>query len=255
MSLRFACLGSGSRGNSWVVACGETRVLLDAGFSGRETCRRLALLGIAPERLGAILLTHEHGDHVCGVGILARRFKLPVFASPGTLHAIRGLGPFPALRPVLPGETVVIGDLALRPFSVPHDATQPCAYAFTDGVRRLGIVTDLGCPAPDVADALHRSHALVLECNHDAELLMTGSYPWSLKQRIRADTGHLSNTQSAALLSMLKHAALRTVAAAHLSAENNAPSLARAALAGVLGCAASEIDVADQYVGLSWRSV
>lgn len=213
------------------------------------------MLGIAPESLDAILLTHEHGDHVRGAGVLARRFQLPVLASPGTLHAIQGLGPFPMLRPVLPGATAVIGDLAVRPFSVPHDAAQPCAYAFTDGSRRLGIVTDLGCPAPDVAAALQQSHALVLECNHDAELLMSGCYPWSLKQRIQADTGHLSNAQSAALLSVLKHAALRTVAAAHLSAENNEPPLARAALAGVLGCAAVEIDVADQHCGLPWRDV
>ncbi|MEW5791302.1 MAG: MBL fold metallo-hydrolase [Pseudomonadota bacterium] len=255
MAVRFACLGSGSGGNAWVVASGSTRVLLDAGFSGQETAWRLGRLGLSPADLDAVILTHEHGDHVRGAGVLARRFRLPVWATAGTARAVARLGPFPELHAFRAGEPIVLGDLCLDPFAVLHDAAEPCAFVVSDGDRRLGLATDLGCVTPPVEAALAACHALVLECNHDLDMLRTGPYPASLKQRVGGAYGHLSNAQGAALLGALLHGHLGTVVAAHLSAKNNRPALAQGALAQVLGCAPAEVRVADQHQGLDWHTV
>lgn len=249
--LRFALLGSGSRGNGTLVQGGGTTVLIDCGFSVAETERRLARLGVAPRELAAILVTHEHSDHVGGVPRFAAKHKVPVRSAVGTRVAA-GLGGATTLRA---GERCAIGALEVEPVAVPHDAAEPLQFVVGDGARRVGVLTDLGHPSDAVAAGYAGCDALVLECNHDAELLANGAYPGFLKARVGGDRGHLSNAQAAALLARLGAARLQHVVAAHLSENNNRPELARAALAGALGCAEGWIGVATQDAGLGWREV
>jgi len=252
--MRFASLGSGSRGNATVVEVGTTRVLVDCGFSVAETERRLARLGLAPSDLQAILVTHEHNDHVSGVGPLARRHRIPVWMTAGTGKAWRG-GEVPSLHLFTGHEPFAIGDLRVSPYPVPHDAREPSQFLFDDGNRRLGVLTDTGCSTAHIEASLTGADALLLECNHDAAMLAAGPYPPSLKQRVGGRLGHLSNDQSAGLLARLDVSRLQHLAVAHLSEQNNSPDLARAALAGVLGCAEHWIAVAEQGAGLSWRDL
>ncbi len=252
--LRFCSLGSGSEGNALVVevvdAGSVTRVLLDNGFSARQLRARLARVGLQVEDLDAIVLTHEHSDHVGGVDSLLRRHALPVFCSAGTAAAA-GVA---AARVVVSGEIVAVGAIELVPFAVNHDAAEPLQYVFSDGARRLGVLTDIGSPDEQVVSALNGLDALVLECNHDVDLLLTSSYPAFLKQRIIGGRGHLSNAQAAQLLAQLDRRRLRCVAAAHLSRRNNHPRLAKAALAAAIGASAEDFLVADQDAGLLWQS-
>lgn len=249
--LRFALLGSGSRGNGTVVQGGGTTLLIDCGFSATDTERRLARLGLAPRDLAAILVTHEHSDHVGGVPRFAAKHKVPVRTAVGTRVAA-GLNGAIALRA---GERCAIDGLEVLPVAVPHDAAEPLQFVIGDGARRVGVLTDLGHPADGVAAGFAGCDALVLECNHDAELLAAGPYPGFLKARVGGDRGHLSNAQAAALLARLGGARLQHLVAAHLSDTNNRPELARAALAGALGCAPEWIGVAEQDAGLAWREV
>ena len=176
--MRFASLGSGSEGNGLIVECGETRVLVDCGFKLKETIRRLARLGLEPCDLAAVLVTHEHDDHGGGVARLARRYDLPVYLTYGTLVA---LGPRSSMMPrvsVIDSHTpFLIGDLEIHPYPVPHDAREPSQFVFSDGDRRLGLLTDTGDSTPHIQRMLSGIDALVLECNHDLDLLMNGPYP------------------------------------------------------------------------------
>lgn len=252
--LRFCCLGSGSEGNATVVEAGDglstTRVLLDNGFNGRQLRQRLARAGLGIEDLDAVVLTHEHSDHVGGVRTLLRQAALPVFCSIGTARAASLSD---AVTEVVAGEVVAVGALRLVPFAVAHDAAEPLQYVFSDGDRRLGVLTDIGAPGEDVFSALAGVDALLLECNHDVGMLRASAYPPFLKQRILGDHGHLSNAQAAALLQRLDRCRLALLAAGHLSRRNNLPQLAQEALAAVLGCARQEVLVADQDSGLSWQ--
>lgn len=253
--LRFCCLGSGSEGNATVVEASDgsttTRVLLDNGFNGRQLQLRLARAGLAIDDLDAVVLTHEHSDHVGGVSTLLRRSRLPVYCSGGTAQATSIVEHF---TEVVAGEIVGVGVLQLIPFPVAHDAAEPLQYVFSDGDRRLGVLTDVGAPAADVITALAKVDALVIECNHDVEMLRASAYPPFLKTRILGDHGHLSNAQAAALLGQLDRRRLQLVAAGHLSRRNNLPRLAQAALSAVLGCDEGEVLVADQDHGLPWQS-
>jgi phosphoribosyl 1,2-cyclic phosphodiesterase len=230
--------------------------MLDCGFTLKECERRLARLGITAESLDAIVVTHEHSDHLSGVLRLARRYAVPVWSTRGTLlgvlerelqgvdvRTIRGETPF------------AVGELRVTPFAVPHDAREPVQYVFADDERRLGVLTDLGRPTPHVIQMLGGCHALVLECNHDVGLLERCDYPPSLKARIRGDFGHLDNRAAAELLAALDRSKLTLVVAAHLSRRNNTAHMARHALAGVLGCLPDAIPIADQDVGLGWTPV
>jgi len=252
--LRFCCLGSGSEGNAMVVEAGDglttTRILLDNGFNGRQLRLRLARAGLGIEDLDAIVLTHEHSDHVGGVRALLRQGSLPVYCSAGTARAASLEFSY---SEVVAGEIVSIGALQLMPFPVAHDAAEPLQYVFGDGDRRLGVLTDIGAPGEEVFSALAGIDALLLECNHDVEMLRASAYPAFLKARILGDHGHLSNVQAAALLQQLDRRRLRLVAAGHLSRRNNEPQLARAALAAVIGCAGDDVLVADQDDGLTWQ--
>lgn len=254
--MRFSSLGSGSRGNALVVEAGGTRVLLDCGFSLRGTRERLARLGLEPGDLTAIVVTHEHGDHLAGVFGLARRYALPVHLSYGTAVAgARGAPPDPACRIIDAHAPLRIGDLEIHPFPVPHDAREPLQFVFSDGRHRLGVLTDTGCLTPHVLAMLDACNALVLECNHDARMLAESDYPPSLQRRIAGRLGHLDNASAAALLRQIDTRRLQHVIAAHLSERNNLPVLARSALAAALGCTTEWIGVADQDQGFAWRSL
>lgn len=254
--MRFAILGSGSRGNAALIESGNTCVMLDDGFSMKETVARLARLGRAPEDVTAIVVTHEHDDHVGGVGAFARRYRTPVWMTPGTRAAAHDdMNGLTDISLFSPHDAFEIGDLQLQPMPVPHDAREPAQFVFSDGNVRLGYLTDIGSSTTHVEQALSGCHALVLECNHDRALLQNGGYPPSLKARIGGSHGHLSNDQAAELLSRLDFGWLRHIVAAHLSQQNNRPDLACAALARVLDCVPDWIQVADQDLGLPWRDV
>ncbi len=264
--LRFASLGSGSRGNALVVEAlpdrgneqPPTRVLLDCGFGPRELAARLARRGLAPEDLDAILVTHEHSDHSAGVFKCARRHDLEVILTRGTLAALprdRAASGPPRLRLIDSHETFVIGNLTVQPFPVPHDAREPVQFVFSAGERRLGVLTDAGSITPHIVEMLGACEALFLECNHDVEMLAAGSYPRMLKQRILGRFGHLDNRSAATLLSRLDRSCLRHVVAAHLSEQNNTPQRARSALEAVLELAPVRIGVASQEDGSEWCEI
>jgi phosphoribosyl 1,2-cyclic phosphodiesterase len=252
--MRFASLGSGSRGNATLIEAGSTCLLVDCGFSAAETTRRLARLGKSPDDLSAILVTHEHGDHVKGVRVLARRHALPVWATHGSLAA-GGLTDLPSVMEGCAHQAFSIGDFAISPFPVPHDAREPCQFVFEDGRHRLGLLTDLGHATQHLMQAMGACDALLLEANHDDHMLATGPYPPSLKARVGGDWGHMSNAQSARLLKALDTSRLQHLVAMHLSEKNNTPELAVAALSGALGCEPGWIGVARQDSGLGWREL
>lgn len=255
--MRFASLASGSSGNALVVEADDTRVMLDCGLGAREVERRLARRGLAPADLAAIVLTHEHGDHADGALAFARRHGLPVWMTYGTWRALAADESVPSadVNVLDSHRTFAVGGLEVHPFPVPHDAREPVQFVFSDGGRRLGVLTDAGASTPHIEMMLSGCQALVLECNHDSGLLDRGPYPARLKERIRGGYGHLANEAAARLLAALDNRGLRHVVAAHLSQQNNAPGLARAALAGALGCAAGWIGVADQEDGFDWRAL
>jgi len=252
--MRFASLGSGSRGNGWLVEFGATRLLVDCGFTVGETLRRLARLGVEAESLSAILITHEHGDHVRGAGPFARRFGTPVWMTHGTHRAGR-TGQLPKLERFDAHTPFVIGQLQVEPFPVPHDANEPSQFVINSGKHRLGLLTDVGSITPHIEQQLSGCDALGLEANHDDTMLAEGPYPRHLKLRIGGDHGHLSNAQSARLLARLDTGRLQHLVAAHLSESNNHPQCVRDALSGALGCSPEEIVVASQDDGVGWREL
>lgn len=252
--LRFASLGSGSRGNATLIEAGSTCVMVDCGFSIVETQRRLARLDRTPDDIRAILVTHEHSDHISGVAALARRFAIPVWMTAGT-SVVHGDTDLPCLDWFNGHESFAIGDLQINPFPVPHDAREPCQFVFSDGAARLGVLTDTGSITNHIRHCLDGCNALLLECNHDTRMLADGPYPPMLKRRVGGHLGHLSNTQAAELLGSIDTSALKALAIAHLSDKNNRPELARTALATVLDCPPDWIALAAQDDGLAWHGV
>lgn len=254
--MRFASLGSGSRGNALLVEAAGTRLLVDCGFGPRELTRRLARLGLAPADIDAVVITHEHGDHIGGVARCAARFGFGVHMTAGTFGAAgRRLGDAAGIH-LFDGHTAFgVGGIEIRPFPVPHDAREPVQFVFAASGRSLGLLTDAGHVTPHIVAMLGRCDALVLECNHDADMLAGGSYPWPLKQRIAGRFGHLDNRSAAALLRQVDAGRLQHVVCAHLSEQNNTPQLARAALAAALGCQPAWLGVADQETGCDWCAV
>jgi phosphoribosyl 1,2-cyclic phosphodiesterase len=253
--MQFAVLGSGSEGNALVVQVGQTRVLQDCGFSLTETVSRLARLGLQAGQLDGIVVTHEHGDHISGVARLARKFNLPVWLTHGTLRAQNTSFSGILVTEINPHLEFTIGEVQAQAYPVPHDAAEPVQYVFSDGVRRLGVLTDTGSATPHIEAILNGCHALVLECNHDAQMLAEGDYPFSLKQRVGGRYGHLSNADAAALLKRLDRSRLQSVVAAHLSRKNNLADLAREALSEVMGCESARITVATQDRELDWLEI
>ena len=254
--MRFASLGSGSEGNALAVQVGQTCVLMDCGFSLPATITRLARLGLTADKLNGIVVTHEHGDHIAGVARLARKYSIPVWLTHGTRQAQhKALDDLPGLTEISPHHLFSIGELQIQPYAVPHDASEPVQYVFSDGAKRLGVLTDTGCATPHIEAMLNGCDALVLECNHDTEMLANGAYPYSLKQRVGGRFGHLNNEDAATLLSRLDNRRLQHIVAAHLSSKNNTRELVVGALSGALNCGADWINVATQQEGLDWREI
>jgi len=254
--MRFASLGSGSQGNSLIVDASDTKLLVDCGFSTRATIEKLARLAVSAEDITAILVTHEHSDHIAGVFKLAGRFGIPVYLTHGThMTAPRGKLPFPECRLIDSHSPFSIDGLEVHPYPVPHDAREPVQYAFSDGKHRLGVLTDSGSITAHIVDVLRCCDALVLECNHDPDLLAASDYPMMLKRRVSGSLGHLENAQAAALLRQIDTQHLQHIVAAHLSEKNNRPALAASALASALNCAEDWICVANQNDGFAWREL
>lgn len=252
--IRFASLGSGSRGNAALVECGSTLLMVDCGFSVVEVERRMARLGRSPADLTGILVTHEHGDHIAGLGKLARAYEVPVWLTAGTRRGLRDKT-LPVATEIVPGETFAIDALQVLAVPVVHDAREPTQFVFTDGVRRLGVLSDVGTVTPHVEHCFAGLDAFLLECNHDYDMLLAGPYTNRLKKRVGGRYGHLNNGQSADLLRAVDCSRLQHVVAAHISEKNNTPDLARAALADALGCAPDWVGAAHQDLGLDWREV
>ena len=257
--MRFCSLGSGSGGNATVVeAHGSTRtsrVLIDCGFSARELESRLARAGLQSSDLDAVFVTHEHGDHVGCAVALARRHRLPLWMSRGTWRAIGEPDADGLLQFARDGQPIGVGDLLLNPYTVAHDAQEPLQLRVSNGALHLGVLTDVGSITPHLLANLQGCDALLLECNHDRELLEQSRYPASLKARIGGRYGHLSNDTAAEILAACVHGGLRHLVAAHLSEQNNRPDLARMALAQACGGTPQDIVVADPQQGFGWLSL
>lgn len=226
--------------------------MLDCGFAIRETERRLARLGLAPTDLSGIVVTHEHSDHVSGVFKFARRYRVPVWLSYGTFRAVEADAKDVQVHFCRDGQSFAIGDLQLLPYTVPHDAREPVQYVASDDRFRLGVLTDAGHPTAHLIAALGGCDALVLECNHDRQMLENSVYPPSLKRRIGGAYGHLSNDSSSQILAAIDKSKLRRVIGAHLSQQNNTPALAHAAIVSGLGTVSAEILIACQNEGFDW---
>ena len=260
--LRFKNLGSGSAGNATLVEARDglqvSRLLIDCGLRVPELRRRLEAIDLQLTDLQGLFVTHEHSDHVGHARRFAQETGLPLWMSEGTRLACQAdewkLAP-DQLRVARDSVTIALGALELLPFTVPHDAREPLQLRCTDGDRHLGVLTDLGHASTHVVSALQNCHALLLETNHDPDLLQASAYPAFLKKRVAGPWGHLSNGAAAESLARIKHHDLNHVLAAHLSERNNTPDLARASLSHALGCASSEIDVADPIKGSAWIKV
>lgn len=223
--MRVCLLASGSRGNSALIEADGCRILVDAGLSGREIERRLASLELTGENLHAILVTHEHHDHVGAVGPLARRYNLPVYVDQQTHAALPKLGKIANLQLFVAGDKFSCQGLSISSFSTTHDAVNPVGFVVDSSEGKIGFATDLGMSTRLVSDHLKECRVLVLEANHDEQMLLDGPYPWSLKQRIRSRHGHLSNHESRRLLQEISWPGLEALFLAHLSDENNCPDL------------------------------
>ena len=256
--LRFRSLASGSSGNATLIEGSDglhrTRVLVDCGLGLRQLIARLAVEGIGPADLDGIFITHEHGDHIGCAPMLVARYGVPLWTSAGTAQYAAFAGLESALNLVRDGQVFAIGGLQLHPFTVPHDARGPLQLRCTDGDRVLGLMTDIGHVTGHALAALAGCHALVLESNHDVELLAQSRYPDFLKRRVGGQHGHLSNVQAAAALGALHHDRLNTVVAAHLSERNNRPELVSRAFAAVLGCGEADVLLAERH-GRGWLDV
>ncbi len=244
--LTVCALASGSRGNAIYVSDGATALLVDAGLSGIEIQRRLNSKGLCADDLDAILVTHEHDDHIRGVGVLSRRFDLPVYISRTTETAAPQLGKLHRTINFDCGTTFNINNFIIHPFSISHDAMDPAGFTIKQNGSKVGIATDLGVATAMVKAHLKECSLLILEANHDPEMLAQGSYPWPLKQRIKGRTGHLSNVESKTLLAEIKHDRLKHVVLAHLSDENNTPETALSEVGSAIDLSETALYVATQ---------
>ena len=253
--MRFSILGSGSGGNATLVACDEHAVLVDCGFSLRQVEQRLRALDFPATSVRALLLTHEHDDHVAGAAAFSRKYQVPLYLTPGTrLAAGDKIAHAHACIEFLPDGEFALGPFSVAPVTVPHDARQPCQFVIGDGLQRLGILTDTGRITPHLVRHFQALDALVLEFNHDLALLAKSAYPASLQARIAGHYGHLSNAQSTALLQRLDHAGLRHVVAAHLSEKTNTVATVEACLREYLAPHVSW-GIASQHAAMPWHDM
>lgn len=255
--MRFASLGSGSEGNALLISStagnSHTHIILDCGFGPRELTRRLARLELSPEQLAGIIVTHEHSDHLGGVFQVARQFKLPVWLTHGSFEsAAKDEAIGVEVHLCRDGHTFALGDLAVHPYTVPHDAREPVQYTISDGRSKLGVLTDVGHATQHLIAALAACDALLLEFNHDAQMLARSAYPTWLKSRIAGPFGHLSNESAAGILREVDKTRLRTLVAAHLSQRNNTPALVRSVIEPEIAGMDITLQVADQHTGSDW---
>ena len=256
--LRFKNLGSGSTGNATLVEAGglwPTRLLVDCGLGPRQLAQRLGQAGLTLGDIDAIFITHEHSDHIGCAHLLSQRHRIPVWMSRGT-HAATGASDFgDLLHLARDGACFDVGGLRMTPFTVPHDAREPLQLTCTDGAAKLGILTDLGHATAHVMAHLKGCHALLLEANHDVDLLAQSAYPDFLKRRVGGLYGHLSNGVAAGMARDLMHGGLRHLVAAHLSAQNNRPELVQALMSQTLGCSATDIVIAAPLEATPWLTL
>lgn len=229
--MRICSIASGSSGNCIYVGSQATHLLVDVGISGKRTEEGLKGLDLSMKEIDGILITHEHADHIAGLGVLGRKYGVPVYATRGTIRAIRssssvGNLPQELFHEIRADEKVIIKDLTCNPIAISHDAAEPVAYRITHGKKKVGIITDLGTYNDYTVESLRGMNALLLEANHDVNMLQVGRYPYYLKQRILGEKGHLSNERAGQLLCQLLHGDLEAVVLGHLSQENNLPELA-----------------------------
>ncbi|MEM7207401.1 MAG: MBL fold metallo-hydrolase [Pseudomonadota bacterium] len=250
----YACIGSGSNGNAAVVRHGSDAFLLDCGLTIKETERRLTLLEVSPGDLNAIVVTHEHGDHLRGVGPFARKYKLPVWMTRGTYRRARDKK-IAELNFYAASQPFSIGVFVLHPFCVPHDAAEACQFSIHAENSRLGILTDLGKITPHVIESVQHVQALVIECNHDPQMLRDGPYPPALQARVGGDYGHLSNAQAAQILQSVDSDGLEFILLAHLSEQNNTSELAIEAVSEVLTDGAARVSVLSAADCSRWFSL
>ena len=243
---KFSVLSSGSRGNCIYIESDTAKIIIDSGLSVKELGRRLKSIDRTPEELDAVFLTHEHSDHIGGVGPLVRKYSIPLYATNGTIQASQKLGSVPVFNPIRSGETVQVDGLEIEPYATSHDAREPVAYVIRCQSRKLGHATDMGIVTHEVREILKNSHVLLLESNHDVEMLDVGPYSWTLKKRIKSDLGHLSNEACGELLAAIKHDHLQRVILMHLSQTNNHPEIAHVTALQALGNHYPILSLADQ---------
>jgi len=237
--MKICSLASSSSGNCIYVGTDRTHILIDAGISCKRVKSGLELINIDPAGIDAVLITHEHSDHIRGLGVLSRRYSIPIYATELTWRAVLSSGTVGEIdknlfHKISPDKDFAINEIAIHPFRTPHDAADPVCYTFTKDKKKISIATDLGCYNSYIAEKLKGSNVLFIEANHDIEMLKNGSYPFYLKKRILSDAGHLSNEMSGKLVSEVLHDNLKYVVLGHLSKENNRPEIAFAAVNAVL---------------------
>ena len=252
--MRFASLGSGSKGNSTVVESDTACVMVDCGFGLRNACTRLERIGKSPEDLTAIIVTHEHSDHWKGIGALSAKYNIPVYLSAGSLKAKQIQSGEALFNCIDSHKDFYVGDICIKPVPVPHDAREPIQYILSNGKVQLGILTDLGHFTPHVVSSYSKCDALLLECNYDEDMLLDGPYPRFLKDRVSGMYGHLSNRQAADLLLALDLSRLKTLVIGHISAKNNDVSLIKAAIEPLCG-EDIVLSFADQESGSPWMEI
>ncbi|MGD9662368.1 MAG: MBL fold metallo-hydrolase [Porticoccaceae bacterium] len=254
MALAFASLGSGSKGNGTIVEGGSGCVLIDCGFSVKETERRLSRLGRSGEDLSAILVTHEHSDHIRGVLPLARKYRLPVMMTRGTAAAVAGMNGYEKLTLIAPHQCFYVDSLEITPVTVRHDAREPVQFVIGRNQRKVGVLTDLGSITQNVIDYFDSCDGLLLEANHDQQLLLSGQYPYYLKQRVGGDWGHLNNYQSASLLSRIERRKIQTLVLGHISLKNNSWERISEAVSPYIETIGNVV-YACQEQGFSWQVI
>ena len=245
--LKFSILSSGSGGNSVYIEADGKRILIDAGLSEKKLSQRMAHIDRSLNGLDAVFATHEHTDHIRGMGPLLRKHQLSLYTTEGTYkRACHSLGKLPGFTPIRAAQPVEFGELIVEPYATPHDAEESVAFVIHYRGLRLGIATDLGKVTAEVTSKLQKLDALLIESNHDVDMLDAGPYPWVTKRRIKSDVGHLSNEACGEILSSVKHSGLRLVVLMHMSETNNLPELARITAHQALGQDTPEMIIAEQ---------
>ncbi|MBU2863058.1 MBL fold metallo-hydrolase [Reinekea forsetii] len=251
--MRVASLGSGSKGNATLIQAQSTTLLVDCGFGLKDIEQRLAVKGVSAKELSAILVTHEHGDHLKGAPMLANKYAIPLWTSAGTSRFFKR--EVPTFQTINPLQRFQIGDIEIEPVTVPHDASEPTQFVFRAAKQCAGLLTDLGSITEHVKQAYQHCNLLMLECNHDPQMLLDGPYPYSLKKRVGGDYGHLSNQQAVELLNCINKRALSHVLISHISEQNNDEQLAIQAVESALEGTKAEILMLSQVQGCEWIDV